>query len=200
MKSYIVVNRQIYLKYKDEILPLNARLFSEPFFYNLKDYSIPLDLSGLENYLSFTSEIIIYATSSFIDFVNILLVLSFLNKKDYNGKVVINYVFLHEKNLQKAILINNNLTKTDYNNVDALIKSIIEEKQLPNIDFKVTGYLNHMNFYNMLIDPEKFIMCLEDVIEKYDEDIENIASYLYEKYSNMGLSKEFYLSYLEKNL
>ena len=50
----------------------------------------------------------------------------------------------------------------------------------------------------MLIDGDKFIFSLSDVIDKYDEDIDLIASYLEDKYSNMGLNKEFYLKFLEK--
>ena len=80
MKSYIVINKKIYEKYKDDILPLSARLFCEPYFYDINNYEVPLDLKGLENFLAFTEEIEIYTTSTFLDFVNIILVLSFLKK------------------------------------------------------------------------------------------------------------------------
>ena len=200
MKSYIIVNKDIYLKYKDEILPLNARLFSEPYFYDLKSYNVPLDLKGIENYLSFTNQIIIYTTSSFIDFVNILLVLTFLKEKGYSSEVVINYVFLHQTTLDKAISINNKLTLQQYNEVDHILECIKENKPMPNINFPIIGYINFSNFYNMLIDHNKFMMCFEEIIEEYEEDAEDIANYLFEKYSNFGLSKEFYLDYLTKYL
>ena len=44
MKSYIVINSSIYSKYKEDILPLNARLFCDENFYNLDSYNVPLDL------------------------------------------------------------------------------------------------------------------------------------------------------------
>ena len=72
MKSNIVINKKIYEKYKDDILPLSARLFCEPYFYDIANYNVPLDLKGLENFLSFTKEIEIYTTTTFIDFVNII--------------------------------------------------------------------------------------------------------------------------------
>ena len=75
MKSYIVINKKIYERYKEDILPLSARLFCEPYFYNISNYEVPLDLKGLENFLLFTEEIEIYTTSTFIDFVNILLLI-----------------------------------------------------------------------------------------------------------------------------
>ena len=47
MKSYIVINSSIYRKYKEDILPLNARLFCDEHFYNLDNYNVPLDLKGV---------------------------------------------------------------------------------------------------------------------------------------------------------
>ena len=38
MKSYIVINKDIYLRYKEDILPLNPRIFDKPYFYELNDY------------------------------------------------------------------------------------------------------------------------------------------------------------------
>ena len=118
MKSYIVVNKDIYLKYKDEILPLNPRLFDTPYFYNLSEYKTPLDLSGISNFLSFTDEVVIYACSTFIDFVNILLVLNFLKENNYQGEVTIKYVFMQHNSLTKSIFVNSKLTQVDYDNVN----------------------------------------------------------------------------------
>lgn len=198
MKSYIIVNRDIYLHHKDEVLSLNPRLFSEPYFYTLINYEVPFDLKGISNYLPFTKEVIIYACSTFIDFVNVLLILSFLKDNDYQGKVNIKYVFNKKTTLEESILINTELTNTDYNDVGLLLDCLKENKPLPNIDFKVVGYLSFVNFYNMIIDYEKFMLVIEDAIEDFEEDVEEIATYLETKYSNMGLSKEYYLKYLNK--
>lgn len=198
MKSYIIVNRDIYLHHKDEVLSLNPRLFSESYFYTLNNYEVPFDLKGISNYLPFTKEVIIYACSTFIDFVNVLLILSFLKDNDYQGKVNIKYVFNKKTTLEKSILINTELTNTDYNDVGLLLDCLKENKPLPNIDFKVVGYLSFVNFYNMIIDYEKFMLVIEDAIEDFEEDVEEIATYLETKYSNMGLSKEYYLKYLNK--
>lgn len=198
MKSYIVINKKIYEKYKDAILPLSARLFCEPYFYDISNYEVPLDLKGLENFLSFTKEIEIYTTSTFIDFINILLVLDFLKNKEFKGNVKINYLFLNGQSLNNSIFVNTNLTLTDYNDVGYVLKAIKEGNTLPKFSNKLIGYINYQNFYNMLIDGDKFIFSLSDVIDKYDEDIDLIASYLEDKYSNMGLNKEFYLKFLEK--
>lgn len=198
MKSYIIVNKDIYLKHKDEILPLNPRLFSEPYFYSLNTYDVPFDLKGISNYLPFTKEIIIYACSTFIDFVNVLLILSFLKDNNYEGKVNIKYVFNKNATLEKSILINTELTKSDYNDVGLILECLKENKPLPSKDFKVVGYLSFANFYNMMVDYERFMLVIEDAIEDFEEDVEQIATYLETKYSNMGLSKEYYLKYLNK--
>lgn len=198
MKSYIIVNKDIYLKHKDEILPLNPRLFSEPYFYSLNTYEVPFDLKGINNYLPFTKEIIIYACSTFIDFVNVLLILSFLKDNNYEGKVNIKYVFNKNATLEKSILINTELTKSDYNDVGLILECLKENKPLPSKDFKVVGYLSFANFYNMMVDYERFMLVIEDAIEDFEEDVDQIATYLETKYSNMGLSKEYYLKYLNK--
>ena len=198
MKSYIVINKKIYERYKEDILPLSARLFCEPYFYNISNYEVPLDLKGLENFLLFTEEIEIYTTSTFIDFVNILLVLEFLKNKEFKGNVKINYLFLNGLNLGKSIFVNSNLTLTDYNDVGCIIEALKQGKILPKFSNKLIGYINYQNFYNMLIDADKFIFSLSEVIEKYDEDIDLIATYLEDKYSNMGLNKDFYLEFLRK--
>lgn len=198
MKSYIIVNKDIYLKHKDEILPLNPRLFSEPYFYSLNTYEVPFDLKGISNYLPFTKEIIIYACSTFIDFVNVLLILSFFKDNNFEGKVNIKYVFNKNATLEKSILINTELTKSDYNDVGLILECLKENKPLPNKDFKVVGYLSFANFYNMMVDYERFMLVIEDAIEDFEEDVDQIATYLETKYSNMGLSKEYYLKYLNK--
>ena len=198
MKSYIIVNKDIYLKHKDEILSLNPRLFNEPSFYSLNDYDVPFDLKGISNYLSFTKEIIIYACSTFIDFVNILLILSFLKDNEYTGKVIIRYVFNKNSNLENCVLVNSELMPVDYSNVNELVALLKENKPLPKIDFKVVGYLSFANFYNMICDYETYMVMIEDIIEDLEDDIDAIASYLFDKFENMGLSKEFYISYLRK--
>ena len=119
MKSYIIVDKEIYHKYKEEILPLNARLFTDEYFYNLEGYNVPLDLKGIENYLNFIDEIEIFSMSSFIDFINILLVLSFLLNNSFKGNIVISYYLTSKNNLNDALFTkvelkqNENRTKTE---------------------------------------------------------------------------------------
>ena len=96
------------------------------------------------------------------------------------------------------MFVSNTLTLQDYENVNELIALLKDSKPLPTIDFKVVGYLNFINFYNMIVDYEKFMLTIEDIIEDLEDDIDAIASYLCDKYFNMGLSKEFYVSYLRK--
>ena len=200
MNTHIIINKNVYIKFKDDIITLNPRLFCDEHFYNLNDYKIPLDLSGIQNYLTYTDVIELHTLSTFIDFVNILLVLSFLKENNYNGKVIINYYFLHEFDFKKARFVNITLTNKDYNDVDNLLNCLKEEKQISKYDLKLPGILNFINFYNMLVDGEKFIMSLSEIIEEYDEDIDLIASYLNEKHSNIGLNKDYYLKYLNKYL
>ena len=197
MKSYIVINSSIYSKYKEDILPLNARLFCDENFYNLDSYNVPLDLKGIENYLIFIDEIEVYTTSTFIDFVNILLILDFLKTKEYKGKVIINYVMLSSKKLKDSILVNTTLTNNEYDNVADFLLSLKNKEEIKNFNIKLPGSINYINFYNMLVDSDKFIMTLQDVIDECDEDIDEVTDYLFDNYSNMGLSKEFYLEYLK---
>lgn len=198
MKSYIVINSSIYSKYKEDILPLNARLFCDENFYNLDSYNIPLDLKGIENYLIFIDEIEVYTTSTFIDFVNILLILDFLKTKEYKGKVKINYVMFNSNKLKDSILVNTTLTNNEYDNVADFLLSLKNKEEIKNFNIKLPGSINYINFYNMLVDSDKFIMTLQDVIDECDEDIDEVTDYLFDNYSNMGLSKEFYLEYLKK--
>lgn len=198
MKSYIVINSSVYSKYKEDILPLNARLFCDENFYNLESYNVPLDLKGIENYLIFIDEIEVYTTSTFIDFVNILLILDFLKTKEYKGKVIINYVMFSSKKLKDSILVNTTLTNNEYDNVADFLLSLKNKEEIKNFNIKLPGSINYINFYNMLVDSDKFIMTLQDVIDECDEDIDEVTDYLFDNYSNMGLSKEFYLEYLKK--
>lgn len=198
MKSYIVINSSIYSKYKEDILPLNARLFCDENFYSLDSYNVPLDLKGIENYLIFIDEIEVYTTSTFIDFVNILLILDFLKTKEYKGKVIINYVMFSSNKLKDSILVNTTLTNNEYDNVADFLLSLKNKEEIKNFNIKLPGSINYINFYNMLVDSNKFIVTLQDVIDECDEDIDEVTNYLFDNYSNMGLSKEFYLEYLKK--
>ena len=195
MKSYIVINSSIYSKYKEDILPLNARLFCDENFYNLDSYNVPLDLKGIENYLIFIDEIEVYTTSTFI---NILLILDFLKTKEYKGKVKVNYVMFNSNKLKDSILVNTTLTNNEYDNVADFLLSLKNKEEIKNFNIKLPGSINYINFYNMLVDSDKFIMTLQDVIDECDEDIDEVTDYLFDNYSNMGLSKEFYLEYLKK--
>ena len=54
MNTHIIINKKIYENYKDEILPLSARLFCDEYFYELENYAQPIELTGIKNYLSYT--------------------------------------------------------------------------------------------------------------------------------------------------
>ena len=84
MNTHIIIDKNVYIKFKDDIITLNPRLFCDEHFYKLNDYKTPLDLSGIQNYLTYTDIIELHTLSTFIDFVNILLVLSFLKENNYN--------------------------------------------------------------------------------------------------------------------
>ena len=62
---------------------------------------------------------------------------------------------------------------------------------------QLPGSYNFINFINMINNHEYFIESLQEVIEHYYEDVDNIASYLANKYSYIGLDKEYYLQYLK---
>lgn len=200
MDINIVINKRIYKQYKDDILPLSARLFCDPYFYEINNYNIPFDLKGIENYLRFTDKVKLYTTSTFLDFVNILLVLSFLKEKQYDKKVLINYHILNATSLEKSLFISLSLKKDDYQNVDELLDAIKENKEMKNNGLKLPGLINFINFYNLLVNQNKFMLYFQEVIEENEEDEEKIAQYLYDKYSNMDLCKQFYLDYLKKIL
>ena len=126
------------------------------------------------------------------------MILDFLKSKEYKGKVKINYVMFNSNKLKESILVNTTLTNIDYDNVADFLLSIKKKEEIKRFNIKLPGSINYINFYNMLIDSNKFIMTLEDVIDEYEEDIDEVASYLFDNYSNMGLSKDFYLEYLKK--
>lgn len=198
MDINIIINTKIYQTYKDDIILLNPRLFCNPNFYTIKTYTIPNDLTGISSYLKYVDVIYLHSLSTFIDFVNILLVLSYLKQNNYQGQVIIKYYLLNNNNFKKAVFVNTSLTNSDYNNVDEIINAIKVENSISNIMLKLPGFINYINFYNMIIDKEKFIFSINDIIEEYEEDIDLISSYLEEKYSNMGLNKQFYLDILKK--
>lgn len=198
MDINIIINNKIYQTYKDDIILLNPRLFCESYFYSLKSYTIPNDLTGLTSYLKYVDNIYLHSLSTFIDFINILLVLSYLKQNDYQGKVIIKYYLLTNKSFKNAVFVNTFLTNSDYNNVDEIIKAIKRETTITNISLKLPGYINYINFYNMIINKDNFVFSISEIIDDYEEDIDLISSYLEEKYSNMGLNKEFYLDILKK--
>lgn len=199
MELNIIINKRIYETYKDEILPLSARLFCQPNFYNLDKYEHPFDLKGIQPYLKFTRNIILHTTSTFIDFVNILLVMSFLKENNYTNQLTINYYMLNQDSLKKGLLISLNLKTSDYEKVDLLIKDI-NNKNIQNDYIKLPGSINFINFYNLITNKEKFLLYFQEVIEENDENIDRIAKYLFEKYSNMGLDLNYYIDYLKEIL
>ena len=200
MKSHIIVNTQIINKYKDDILNLNVRTFIKQYFYELNTYEVPLDLKGIENHLVFIDEIVIYCSTTFIDYVNVLLILSFLRKNSYHHKVVIKYYNFVSSDFLKDNFLNITLTNKDYDNVDYLLTLLKLKKVIKEDLVKLPGSYNFINFINMINNQENFIASLDEVIEYYYEDIDNIASYLVNKYSHIGLNKQYYLDYLKEFL
>lgn len=198
MKSHIIVNELIIKDYKDDILNLNVRLFTNKYYYDLDNYEIPLDLKGIENHLAFIDEVIIYVSTTFIDYVNVLLVLSFLRSNSYKNKVTVKYFNFTEKDFNKDNFLNISLTNKEYDNVDYLLTLLKLKKYIKEDLVKLPGSYNFVNFINMINNKENFIESLKETIEHFDEDIDNIASYLANKYSFIGLNKNYYIEYLEK--
>jgi hypothetical protein len=198
MKSHIIVNELIVKDYKDDILNLNVRLFTNKFYYDLENYQIPLDLKGIENHLSFIDEVVIYTSTTFIDYVNVLLVLSFLRSNSYCKNITIKYYNFICKDFLKDNFLNISLTNKEYDNVDYLLTLLKLKKVIKEDLVSLPGSYNFINFINMINNHEYFIESLQEVIEHYYEDIDNIASYLANKYSHIGLNKQYYLDYLEK--
>ena len=130
--------------------------------------------------------------------ITYLLILDFLKTKEYKGKVKVNYVMFNSNKLKDSILVNTTLTNNEYDNVADILLSLKNKEEIKNFNIKLPGSINYINFYNMLVDSDKFIMTLQDVIDECDEDIDEVTDYLFDNYSNMGLSKEFYLEYLKK--
>ena len=198
MKNYIVINSNIYQHYKDEILPLNARLFTEPYFYNLASYQTPFDLKGLQNYLSYVDSIEIMGSSSFLDFTNLLLVLSYLKQNNYQKEIIVSYYFLGKNKLNDAMLSSIKLDINDLNDVDVILDCLKNKQKINNLNLKIPGFINYVNFINLLNDKDLFKMMLEDEYELIEDEETDLASYLESKYETMGLNKQFYEDYLKE--
>ena len=198
MKTHIVINKRIYENYKDEILPLSARLFCDEYFYDLKNYKQPVELNGIKNYLLYTKQITIYTTATFLDFVNVLLVLSFLKENNYQNDIIINYYLLNSKTLDEALFMSTNLKGNELEPVETLLSNIKNKNKLTNVSLKLPGMINYINFFNMISDKENFNFYFQELIEECEDDIEELAECLYEKYNNMGLNKQFYLDLIKE--
>ncbi len=199
MKYHIINNYDIFKDYKSEFVNLNIRLFGEPYFYNLKSYQVPIELNGLINYLSYVEEIVIYSTATFIDFINILLILSFLKNNNYQGKILINYLLLKKQNIKDAIFTKIIISINDFIDVDLVLANITNNQEVKNHKVNILGYANYINFYNMLLDSNKFLMNIDEMLEEIEEDESKLANYLAMRYSNMGLSEKFYGQYLKEH-
>ncbi len=198
MEYHIIVNSNVYKKYKDEIIKLNVRLFCDDNYTNIKNYIPPIDLTGIIDYLPYCEKIFIESTTTFLDYINILLILSFLNAHDYTKKVIINYYNLQEKNYNKAVFTSLLLKKEDYMDIKILIKCLMENIKLPKLILQIPGSINFINFHNNLVDKELFKSLIAEDIDKFDGDIDEIAAYLENRFSQFNLSKKFYKDYLTK--
>jgi len=199
MKNNVIVNELIYKNYKDEVIDLNPRLFTTPYFYSLNTYTTPIDLSGMEHYLKYSEEVIIYATSSFIDFVNILLVLSYLKANNYTKNVTVNYYLSRTNKLDKDLLISKTLNSQDYLDVNDILMSLKENKKITSKGNYLAGMLNYVSFFNTLADSDLLFSIIEDELED-EYDYNNAVQYLVDKYANMGINKEYFEGYVSKHL
>lgn len=198
MEYHIIVNSNVYNKYKEEIIKLNVRLFCDDNYSNIKNYLPPIDLTGIIDYLPYCEKIFIESTTTFLDYINILLVLSFLNEHEYKKSVIINYYNLQEKKYQKAIFTSLCLNKEEYIDIKLLLNCLKENVKLPKLLLQIPGAINFINFHNNLVDKELFKSLIADDIDNFDGDIEEIAAYLENRFSQFNLSKEFYKNYLTK--
>ena len=199
MDINIVINKDIYLTYKDEILKLNARIFSEPYFYDIENYKNPFDLEGIDRFIQYVDNVIIHATSSFLDYVNIILILAYLYDMNYKNKVCIDYYIIGDFAYDKAIITKKELKASDFENINKIKNSLINKERIDDT-LPIPGSIGFNNFYNQLLEPELFIEGLDEIIEECNGDIDNISSYLENKYANMGLSKDYFAKLLEKYL
>ena len=199
MDINIVIDECIYLTYKEEIMKLNARLFKTPYFYDIKNYKVPFDLDGVKTFLMYADDVIIHSTMTFIDYVNILLILDFLKANHYKNKVTVKYYAIDNLPIDKAIISTKILNDGEYDMVTSMVDDLKNERPLNDI-INLPGSIGFNNFYNMLVDSESFILCLDDIIDENDGDIDLISSYLENKYCNMGLDKNYYEDYLRKHM
>lgn len=195
----IIVNPLVLQRYRSELAPLNVRLFLEPYFYTLKDYQRPLDLEGMHNYLSYVTNVNIYTSATFIDFVNILLVLSYLYSENYQGEVHVYFTLLNKSNLKEAIFATSKLVLSDYQEVDQILQKISDKQPINNLKINLTGFINYLNFYNNLIDSQRFLMNIDEILEELEDDEFALPAYFANKYANMGLDETFYQNYLKEN-
>ena len=82
--------------------------------------------------------------------------------------------------LKDSILVNTTLTNNEYDNVADFLLSLKNKEEIKNFNIKLPGSINYINFYNMLVDSDKFIMTLQDVIDECDEDIDEVTDYLFD--------------------
>ena len=124
-----------------------------------------------------------------------VLLLSFLRSNSYKNKVTVKYFNFTEKDFNKDNFLNISLTNKEYANVDYLLTLLKLKKYIKEDLVKLPGSYNFVNFINMINNKENFIESLKETIEHFDEDIYNIASYLANKYSFIGLNKNYYIEY-----
>ena len=198
MDYHIIVNSKIYQTYKQDILKMNVRMFTDANFYNIRNYQDPIDLLGIKEYLSFCERIYIDTCSSFLDFINILLILNFLNNNNYQGPVFVCYYSCANPNYEKALLMKTILFANDYNQVSKMIENIKNNQRTEDLVNKLPGSINFINFYNSLTNKDLFMSLIEDEVEEFEGDNEEIAAYLVTKYNQFGLDYDFFYKYLNE--
>ena len=198
MKNYIILNENIYRQYKDEVLSLNPRLFTDNYFYNLDTYETPFDLKGLENYLSYVEQIEIFVSFSFLDFTNLLLILSFLKEKKYQNDIIVSYLFTNKARLSEAKLTSTKLKLEDLKDVDEILLCLKNKQSIKNVSLKIPGFINYVNFFNILTNKEQFLEIIDEAMEDIEDNETTIAKYLADKYETMGLNEKFYQEYIKE--
>lgn len=197
MEMHVIVNREIYLSYKKDVYHLSPRLFCEEYFYQFPTYEVPVELTGMKPFLPFVQQVVVYATASFTDFINLLLLLDFLWTNQYVGSIQIHYVFKQNRPLIASYYASVTLERFDYMNVSSVLQSIMQKKEVCHRIKKIPGFDSYIQFYNLCLNQSLFREVHESIFEMDDKE-EQLAA-LSEKYSHFHFKME-YLKELLKNM
>lgn len=196
MEINIVVSKDLYQTYKKELYALSPRLFCDEYFYQFPDYENPIELNGMQSFLSFVTKVHLYATSSFLDFINILLVCDFLISNHYAGWIHIGYALKQNKPFNQSIYAESTLSLQDMKEVPMVIQAIKQKKEVHQHIPKILGFDSFIQFYNQTLDVEFFKEINEELLNL--DNIDEKVAFLMEKYSQFHLNKEYYETLLKE--